>query len=56
MWTPPDNNIYNLPVPGTPIFGKAFKINPPAPPCLVRLYVLENRTLDLLSHLNDLTF
>src|SRR3954454_11024882 len=26
LWTPPDNNYYNLPYPGQTIFGKSYKV------------------------------
>jgi ribonuclease HI len=58
IWTPPDNNFYNFPIPGSPIFGKIFKLKSPAPPCLFQHFILSNPTFDPRSpskRLNALT-
>jgi len=46
MWTPKENNVYNLPIPGEPIFGKFYKIKTLAPPCLFQHFNITNSTFD----------
>jgi hypothetical protein len=46
MWTPEKYNIYNLPIPSTPIFGKFHKIKTLAPPCLFQHFNIANNTFD----------
>src|SRR5215216_7070295 len=46
MWTPKENNIYNLPIPSEPIFGKFYKIKTLAPSCLFQHFNITNSTFD----------
>ena len=46
MWCSPENNFYNFPIPGSPIFGKIYKLSSPAPPCLFQHFIITNPTND----------
>ncbi|CAI2201792.1 19162_t:CDS:1, partial [Funneliformis geosporum] len=46
LWTPPNNNLYNFPIPGCSLFGKLFKLSSPAPPCLFQHFEIINVTND----------